>query len=82
MHKYLSLTKTLMKSGFALEDGKLRKAYRLLLYLILLIAIFPTLASIYFLIVTTLPMYNQIDQSASLMGLILFIVVSSLLTTT
>ena len=74
MHKYLSLTKTLMKSGFALEDGKLRKTYRLLLYLILLIAIFPTLASIYFLIETTLPMYNQIDQSASLMGLILFIV--------
>ncbi len=48
MHKYLSLTKTLMKSGFALEDGKLRKAYRLLLYLILLIAIFRIKATLFF----------------------------------
>lgn len=77
MRKYFSLTKTLIKSGFALEDGKGHKIYRILLYLILLISLLPTLGGIYFLIDASLPLYTQIDQTASLMGSILFLVCST-----
>ncbi len=77
MRKYLSLTKTLVKSGFSLEDGKARKLYRILLYVILLVSFLPTLGGIYFLIDAALPLYTQIDQTASLMGSILFLVCST-----
>ncbi len=77
MRKYFSLTKTLIKSGFALEDGKGHKIYRILLYLILLISLLPTLGGIYFLIDAALPLYTQIDQTSSLMGSILFLVCST-----
>lgn len=76
MRKYLSLTKTLIKSGFSFEDGKVRKMYRLILYLILFVSVLPSLAGIYLLIDMALPMYNQIDQSVSLMGGVLFLVCS------
>lgn len=78
MHKYLSLTRTLLKTGISFTDVKSRKLYRIFLSIILLLSIMPTLFGIYILIDTALPFYNQIDQSASLMGTVLFIICSTI----
>lgn len=73
MRKYLSLTKTMIKSGLSINDGKTRKGYRVLLNLIVLAALFPSLLLLYYVVDQTLPMFHQLDQSVSLMGGILFL---------
>ena len=57
MRKYLTLTNVLLKCGFQMTDGKSKKWFKLFLYVVLAL----------------LPLYSQIDQSALMMGVMLFL---------
>ncbi len=72
MRKYLTLTKILMKSGFQVTDGKSKRWFKLFIYLILFACCLPMLVLLYFGIDSILPLYAQMDQTATILGSMLF----------
>ncbi len=73
MRKYFSLTKTLLKSGYQVTDAKSKKWFKVFLYLLLAVCFLPLLGVIYFAVEAALPAYAQIDQSATVLGSLLFL---------
>ena len=73
MRKYLTLTNVLLKCGFQMTDGKSKKWFKLFLYVVLAISFLPMLGLLYFTVDALLPLYSQIDQSALMMGVMLFL---------
>lgn len=73
MHKYFTLTKILMKSGFQVTDGKSKKWFKVFLYALLAVCCLPMLLLLYFGIDAILPLYAQIDQTATILGGMLFL---------
>ncbi len=73
MRKYLSLTKVLLKSGFQVTDGKSKKWFKVFLYLLLAVCCLPMLFLLYFGIDSILPIYAHINQSAAVLGSMLFL---------
>ena len=73
MRKYLTLTNVLLKCGFQMTDGKSKKWFKLCLYVVLAISFLPMLGLLYFTVDALLPLYSQIDQSALMMGVMLFL---------
>ncbi len=73
MHKYVSLTKALFKSGFQITDGRSKKGFKIFLYILLAVCFIPLLATVYFAVDALLPFYARIDQTASILGTTLFL---------
>lgn len=73
MHKYLSLTKVLLKSGFQVTDGKNKRWLSVLLYLVLIVCFLPLLFVLYFGVDALLPLTARLDQTATILATMLFL---------
>lgn len=72
MHKYLSLTKTLIKCSVGmLTDGKNKKGMSIFLYSIIFISLIPIMFVVYAMVSATFEAMGAIDQIALPMGMMI-----------